>query len=499
MGRTFRNIHIASTNDFPGEKNDKIKGWIEHNGGTFSKEISKEVTHLIASQKAWKHYHPLVKEARRHRTVRIVPLEWLEDSLLSKSKRPLDTTKYEFEQHHLPKTTRKRKAALEEDSEKQAVPGNISTSKLGEQMPQLKAEKMTGKQQPKKRKIMKEKSKKQDLPLSKDERIEISGKELDAACAEFEKEMGVSGYRPYVDSNGFVFLITLVRKDILKNRLEKHRLKVRYAPDFASHRSTFYPIMPENPDHRRKVSDDAVSTGTYEEQWFSRASANHAFGRGYLSQLQASLPACPVPLYYFPKPYPYSQYPVVASSLPRSLRPSNPALRVRIPDPWAQGLQLFEYDPSIATTSTSDSAAPNSNQPKFKSYACYFIYSRPGQRHVQMLAPPGSTFDFAWDMFRKIFEKRVGVDWEKRENAKRHLQPDQGQDDKCGGEDGANDRRWEFWGPLVASREKTDLDEKVPPVEGMESRPSVTVVINTARLTAAEAIDAQSRTPPAGW
>lgn len=59
MGKTLRNLCIASTNDFPGDKNDKIKGWIEHNGGIFSKDMSANVTHLLASQKAWKRYHPL--------------------------------------------------------------------------------------------------------------------------------------------------------------------------------------------------------------------------------------------------------------------------------------------------------------------------------------------------------------------------------------------------------------------------------------------------------
>jgi hypothetical protein len=35
-----------------------------------------------------------------------VKLEWLEDSLLSKSRRPLDTIKYEYEQRKIPKRAR---------------------------------------------------------------------------------------------------------------------------------------------------------------------------------------------------------------------------------------------------------------------------------------------------------------------------------------------------------------------------------------------------------
>jgi len=59
MGRTFARITLASTNDFSPHKNDKIKGWVEHNGGTFSKEITPSVTHLVASSKAWKSYVPI--------------------------------------------------------------------------------------------------------------------------------------------------------------------------------------------------------------------------------------------------------------------------------------------------------------------------------------------------------------------------------------------------------------------------------------------------------
>lgn len=116
-----------------------------------------------------------------------------------------------------------------------------------------------------------------------------------------------------------------------------------------------------------------------------------------------------------------------------------------------------------------------------------------------MLAPPGSTFDFAWDMFRKFFKKRVGVDWEDRESAKKRVQPGDAQDGKISGGDGANDRRWEFWGPLAAIRGKKEAGDEVPSVEGRDRRPSVTVVMNPTELTEAEAIDAKAKTPPAGW
>jgi hypothetical protein len=61
MGKTFRNIHLASTSDFPPDKNDKIKGWVKHAGGKFAKHISKDVTHLVASKHAWKQNAPMGK------------------------------------------------------------------------------------------------------------------------------------------------------------------------------------------------------------------------------------------------------------------------------------------------------------------------------------------------------------------------------------------------------------------------------------------------------
>jgi hypothetical protein len=42
-----------------------------------------------------------VQEARRKRTIHIVKLDWLKDSLLSKSGKPLDTSAYQWEQRQI--------------------------------------------------------------------------------------------------------------------------------------------------------------------------------------------------------------------------------------------------------------------------------------------------------------------------------------------------------------------------------------------------------------
>lgn len=55
MGKPLVNLTIAVTGDF-GERRDiqKMKSWIQANGGTFAGEMSSKVTHLICSKKHYK-------------------------------------------------------------------------------------------------------------------------------------------------------------------------------------------------------------------------------------------------------------------------------------------------------------------------------------------------------------------------------------------------------------------------------------------------------------
>ena len=62
VGKSFRKINLTHTDDF-GQKNDKIRLWVINNGGTFSKELNNEVTHLVCSKKAWKEYKDIGKLA----------------------------------------------------------------------------------------------------------------------------------------------------------------------------------------------------------------------------------------------------------------------------------------------------------------------------------------------------------------------------------------------------------------------------------------------------
>lgn len=53
MGKTFKHINACSAGNF-GDNGDKIPQWIKANGGTYSKEITKDVTHLITTEAAFK-------------------------------------------------------------------------------------------------------------------------------------------------------------------------------------------------------------------------------------------------------------------------------------------------------------------------------------------------------------------------------------------------------------------------------------------------------------
>lgn len=52
MGKTFKDVNVSFVGSH--EHGDKIPQWLKANGGTFSREINENVTHLIASTSAVK-------------------------------------------------------------------------------------------------------------------------------------------------------------------------------------------------------------------------------------------------------------------------------------------------------------------------------------------------------------------------------------------------------------------------------------------------------------
>ncbi|CAG8908125.1 unnamed protein product [Penicillium egyptiacum] len=88
MGKPFQSIRASIVGKFQDGIGEKIPQWIRANGGQFSREVSPRVTHLIATKEAFKTHAAPVESAKKIGTVKIVSYDWLEDSLLSTTRRP---------------------------------------------------------------------------------------------------------------------------------------------------------------------------------------------------------------------------------------------------------------------------------------------------------------------------------------------------------------------------------------------------------------------------
>ncbi|KAL2869272.1 BRCT domain protein [Aspergillus lucknowensis] len=96
MGKSFQRICASAVGNFE-SNTSKIPQWVTANGGTYSKDITPETTHLITTKEAFERKMQAVIEARKLKTVRIVSYDWLADSLLSKSRKPLPAKAYLWE------------------------------------------------------------------------------------------------------------------------------------------------------------------------------------------------------------------------------------------------------------------------------------------------------------------------------------------------------------------------------------------------------------------
>ncbi|KAM5442306.1 hypothetical protein MferCBS31731_002681 [Microsporum ferrugineum] len=111
MGKAFKNVTLSVIGEF-GPKTDKFKQWVEANGGKFSKEVNDQVTHLLSTKEAFKRANTVVRAAKRIKGLKIVSSDWLEDSLLSKSRRPKREGPYLWS--HLTKNVKKKGAARQD-------------------------------------------------------------------------------------------------------------------------------------------------------------------------------------------------------------------------------------------------------------------------------------------------------------------------------------------------------------------------------------------------
>jgi WGR domain len=220
--------------------------------------------------------------------------------------------------------------------------------------------------------------------------------------------VSAAGYHPYTDPDGFCYSVLLVRTFLLENRLEKLTLKVRY-PLQTSGR---WPLISSHP--------------------------------------------CPLPIYMFPASAGLSSHPVVRY---QDRFPSTPRLRVPVPRPWAQCLQLFESD-----------VIPHA-------YACYVKYSRKGRSGLETLAIPGSSWEVAFDSFRKFFKTKTRKDWKDRLDGK----------PAPIGNDGNSDDPFRYEPPKAAHEPKGLVEQKTRLERTKESQSggndSVTMMVTTVEIS----------------
>jgi len=86
-------------------------------------------------------------------------------------------------------------------------------------------------------------------------------------------------------------------------------------------------------------------------------------------------------------------FPTIATHLPSRLRVSSHLLKVRVPDTWAQSLQMYEsllYPPTFAIKAIH--------------------LNRVGEIKDTNIATKGTSFDLAMGLWGMWFEKRAGPD-----------------------------------------------------------------------------------------
>ncbi|KAK9569365.1 hypothetical protein V6Z77_002784 [Aspergillus fumigatus] len=132
MGKTFKNIHACAIGRFP-VNGDKIPQWILAHGGTFSKDVTEDVTHLITTRETFAKNVEAVQKAKRLETVKIVTYDWLEDSLQSKTRKPKPEGAYLLAKDPNNEKKKQRRAAKVrrrqlKAKDKSSGPGNDSST-----------------------------------------------------------------------------------------------------------------------------------------------------------------------------------------------------------------------------------------------------------------------------------------------------------------------------------------------------------------------------------
>ncbi|KAM5437298.1 hypothetical protein McanMca71_001091 [Microsporum canis] len=221
MGKTFKNVTLSVIGEF-GPKADKFKQWVEANGGKFSKEVNDQVTHLLSTKEAFKRANTVVRAAKRIKGLKIVSSDWLEDSLLSKSRRPKREGPYLWS--HLTKNV-KKKCAARQDVNKEPKAGlkNGRYTRLFYGILKLHGY-LANNNLPKSGLARKKNSELGGIPLH----LSLCGKQYS------NDYFFAAGHHVYSDAAGTRYMATLVRPIEASKAKEKHVLKL-YESDHTPH------------------------------------------------------------------------------------------------------------------------------------------------------------------------------------------------------------------------------------------------------------------------
>ncbi|KAI9694623.1 MAG: hypothetical protein M1822_000239 [Bathelium mastoideum] len=176
----FRNLTVATTGDLgPSNPPEKVRGWVEHNGGTFTSTVDEHTTHLIASKDHWKRKSSMVRKAMNSENrIEIVDIAWLIESLDSikglKKKRESD---YSWKKAHAWK-----------------------------------------------RRDLKERRRK--IEQTKKKEHEAVTEQFHTGCKAALEDLGSDNHHIYEDCTGFQYDVTLTRLDLENNTNERHQLKL---------------------------------------------------------------------------------------------------------------------------------------------------------------------------------------------------------------------------------------------------------------------------------
>ncbi|MCJ1389867.1 hypothetical protein MMC18_002724 [Xylographa bjoerkii] len=218
MPHGFKKCIIALTGDFD-KPYERIKKWIEIQGGEFTSKIDSNVTHLVSSKDHFKKSVAMVQQARKLKKCKIVSWDWLEDSLLAK--RPLRVGDFLLKGQVKAKV--KAKATRKETRDDNIKKGSRCTSHRYFRLCKL-----------------------------------ISGVGLfEKGCDEFKNKMYTDGYHIYRDSTGFGYDITLARSDLTTNTNARYFLKVSSFPYTIN---LFTPLYPYTLPRRSRVPLPAPRT-----------------------------------------------------------------------------------------------------------------------------------------------------------------------------------------------------------------------------------------------